>query len=289
MVFELRRVLLLGASIAVAACAGHDGSRVLPTSEAGQGQAALPTGTGAPGSTPAIVMESSDGDAPAGFVPSFRVRPRPDEDGVIRGYSPLTVEFDLCNSTPDAGKTLHFFFDWTFDHRPDTAGTGDACRQEHTYRLDRGSSEAQGFETNVCVVNGDPRGPGRESLYFSCRSYRVALPAPPTRRPNVAPGVCAGTLFDPGNGVTGCWYTAPALGMTCGQVCASHGGFDSVASQHTGNAVGFLFWPAKANGSNWVTIECSSTDNNTNWGATGNAPDANFSHPACYVNCACTQ
>lgn len=48
-----------------------------------------------------------------------------------------------------------------------------------------------------------------------------------------------------------------------------------------------MFWPNKANGGTWMSIECSSTDNNTNWGANGQVPDANFTHQACYVNCAC--
>ena len=85
----------------------------------------------------------------------------------------------------------------------------------------------------------------------------------------------------------GCWYTAPNLGMNCTDVCAPHGGFNVAASTHVGNMVGFHFWPAKANGSDWMTVECSSTDNNTNWGATGQAADPAFSHPACYVNCGC--
>ncbi|MCA9699513.1 MAG: DUF4215 domain-containing protein, partial [Myxococcales bacterium] len=100
---------------------------------------------------------------------------------------------------------------------------------------------------------------------------------------------CGGSLFNPGNGIMGCWYTAPALNMSCTEVCAGHGGFNTQASQHTGNAVGMLFWPNKSNGGNWVTVECSSTDNNTNWGANNGAPDAAFKHSACYVNCACNQ
>jgi cysteine-rich repeat protein len=99
--------------------------------------------------------------------------------------------------------------------------------------------------------------------------------------------VCGGIVFDPGNGIAGCWYTADNVGMTCTDVCMSHGGFDAVASQHNGNAVGFQFWPAKANGGDWETVECSSTDNDTNWGANGMVPDPLFSHPACYLNCAC--
>ena len=84
-----------------------------------------------------------------------------------------------------------------------------------------------------------------------------------------------------------CWYTAPALGMSCNDVCAPHGGFDVAGSQHTGNAVGMHFWPGKASGTNWVSVECSSTDNNTNWGADGSAPDGNYWHQFCYTNCAC--
>lgn len=36
-----------------------------------------------------------------------------------------------------------------------------------------------------------------------------------------------------------------------------------------------------------MSIECSSTDNNTNWGANGQVPDANFTHQTRHVNCAC--
>ena len=99
-----------------------------------------------------------------------------------------------------------------------------------------------------------------------------------------AVAACAGWSW---NG--GCWYTAGAVNQTCTTVCQTHGGFNIGASTHAGNQVGMHFWPAKANGSNWVNIECSSTDNNTNWGANGMAPDPNWSHPACYVNCACNK
>lgn len=100
---------------------------------------------------------------------------------------------------------------------------------------------------------------------------------------------CQGAQLNPGNGILGCWYTAPAPGMSCAQVCANHGGFDAVASQHVGNAIGVFFWPAKADRGDWEAIECSSTDNNTNWGANGQVPDPNWSFGACHVNCACFQ
>jgi hypothetical protein len=101
---------------------------------------------------------------------------------------------------------------------------------------------------------------------------------------NVSPSTCGGWLW---NGA--CWYTSAAVGMTCNQVCADKGGFDAAGSQHTGNDVGKHFWPGKADGYDWVSVECSSTDNNTNWGANGQWPDGNWTHPYCYVNCACNQ
>ena len=83
-----------------------------------------------------------------------------------------------------------------------------------------------------------------------------------------------------------CWYTG-SLGQSCNSVCASHCGFDVQGSKHTGNTVGFHFWPGKNNGSNWVSVECSSTDNNTNWGANGSTPSGTFTHSACHLNCGC--
>jgi hypothetical protein len=85
----------------------------------------------------------------------------------------------------------------------------------------------------------------------------------------------------------GCWFTSPEVGMTCNEVCAQYGYFDVVGSQHTGNQIGKYFWPDKADGSNWDSVECSSIDNNTNWGANGSVPDGDFSHPYCYLNCSC--
>jgi hypothetical protein len=83
------------------------------------------------------------------------------------------------------------------------------------------------------------------------------------------------------------WYTAPNVGMSCNQVCANYGGFNVEGSKHTGNAVGKHFYPSKADHSNWQSVECSSTDNNVNWGANGATPNGDWSHSACYVNCAC--
>jgi hypothetical protein len=84
------------------------------------------------------------------------------------------------------------------------------------------------------------------------------------------------------------WFTSPIPGMSCNELCKSKGRvFDVQESQHVGNQYGRSFYPNKKNGENWVSIECSSTDNNTNWGANGGAPDGNWKFSACHVNCAC--
>ena len=84
------------------------------------------------------------------------------------------------------------------------------------------------------------------------------------------------------------WYTSPSVGWSCDQLCAYEGlTFNQAGSQHSGNQVGFHFWPNKNNGGNWVEVECSSTDNNTNWGANGGVPSGSWTHSACHVNCAC--
>jgi len=84
----------------------------------------------------------------------------------------------------------------------------------------------------------------------------------------------------------GCWYSGNE-GESCADTCAANCGFDPVNSQHAGNAVGFYFWPGKAFGGDWVAIECSSTDNNTNWGANNTVPDELYTFGTCHLNCAC--
>jgi hypothetical protein len=135
-------------------------------------------------------MESSRGLAPEGFKTVIRANPKPSEDGVIHGDSPITVEYDACGSTVEPGKTAHFLYDFEFDHVPDVVGTGDACAQKHTYRIPKDATGAVVIETNVCVTNGDPN-VHDGSTYFSCRTYRIGLPEPkaPCQSPDgVAPG-----------------------------------------------------------------------------------------------------
>lgn len=122
---------------------------------------------------------TSQGAEPAGFKAVFRVNPKPDTEGIIQGDSPLTVHFDVCSSRTDADKPLSYLYDWDFNHVADVVGTGDACQQEHKYDVRR-FPQARGkvlFETNICVVSGDPRvhGPG---THFACRAFKVSLPVP---------------------------------------------------------------------------------------------------------------
>jgi hypothetical protein len=96
---------------------------------------------------------------------------------------------------------------------------------------------------------------------------------------------CGGWQHDAGGGL-GCWYTGTA-GQSCNTVCASHGGFNPTTSTHTGNRAGRHFWSSKASGGNVVSVECSSTDDNTNWGADGNTPSGSYSSPVCMLSCSC--
>ncbi len=78
--------------------------------------------------------------------------------------------------------------------------------------------------------------------------------------------------------------------MSCNELCRSKGRvFDVEKSQHVGNQYGRSFYPNKANGHNWETIECSSiyNDQNTNFGANGGVPNGDWKHTSCHVNCAC--
>jgi len=86
--------------------------------------------------------------------------------------------------------------------------------------------------------------------------------------------------------INSCWYPS-ALSQNCNAVCQNHGGLDTVNGAHMGHPICDHFYPAKSPGSNWVTVECCSTDNNTKWGATGAVPDGTFSHAACYLMCPC--
>jgi hypothetical protein len=93
-------------------------------------------------------------------------------------------------------------------------GTGDACHQSHKYNV-KSAPDGKGeaiFETNICVVNADPRAhaPG---AYYSCRTYRVGLP-----RAGSAKGVsCDATTVCGANevGLNGVCYYLDGSGGTC--------------------------------------------------------------------------
>jgi hypothetical protein len=172
--------LIIGLGLAMAACG--DRSAPLPTSPGAQQVAETPSGTVAiqPPFDPSegIGYAESVGVPPAGFKTVVRVKPRPGSDGVIRGETPFTVVFDLCDSTADAGKTLFYLYDWDFNHRADLVGTGTACRQEHTYRVQPQAQKGDEIiRTNLCVVNGNPRAHD-SSTFFACRAYTIAVPIP---------------------------------------------------------------------------------------------------------------
>ncbi len=168
---------VLSVGVVLASCSGSGGSPQSPAAPAPVTQ----------GADRGIVMESSRGLAPEGFKLAMKVDPKPGLDGIIREGSPVTVEVDLCGSTPDAGKTLHFLYDWDFNDLAEVVGTGDACVQKHTYRVPKDATKDLVLESNVCVTNGDP-GVHDGSTYFSCRVVRVALPKPASCSSGLAEG-----------------------------------------------------------------------------------------------------
>ncbi len=182
------KAVVLGSSVLavlfLAACNGGAPSPGGPSSP-GAPPPVTPASPGGPGTATAapaapddqIAYLESAGAYPPGFQPKFRVSPGPGVDGVIRGASPLEVEFDLCGSTAEAGKSPRFLFDWDFDHVADAVGGRDACHQVHRFRVPSGNGgRDQNLRANVCVANGDTRGDA--GTYVSCRSYALAIPTP---------------------------------------------------------------------------------------------------------------
>lgn len=154
-------------ALTLAACGGSDGvAPQLPTAPVG------PTGARP---DPGIVMESSLGLAPAGFKMISHIDPKAGEDGVIRAQSPVTVTFDLCNSTVDDGGHPWFLFDFDFDHVADVIGKADSCQQTHTYRIPLDATRDVRLAANVCFANADPSA-HKPGTYFSCRSVEIGLP-----------------------------------------------------------------------------------------------------------------
>ncbi len=195
------RAIALG--VVLASCGGNGGAPQSPVAPA-----PVVVGAGA-----GYVMASSQGLAPEGFKLAMKLDPKPGEDGIIRAGEPVTVEVDLCGSTADDGKTLHYLFDWDFNDLADVAGTGDDCVQKHTYRAPKDATKDVVLESNVCVTNGDP-GVHNGSTYFSCRTIRVALQPRPQ-------GVCAGAFAVP----EGCYaYQGGTFGWEGGA-----GPYDAVA------------------------------------------------------------
>lgn len=160
------RAVAIASSLGGVACGAYQRDGDLPTA---------PAALAVPASPFEIVMESSQGVAPAGFELVSHTDPKADEGGVIRAESPLTVAFDLCGSTVNDGGHPWFLFDFDFDHVPDVIGKAESCRQTRTYRLRFDADQDALIAANFCLANADPsvRKPG---TYFSCRSVRIALP-----------------------------------------------------------------------------------------------------------------
>ncbi len=167
----LRRGLAPAVALCVAACGAGD--RATPSSPSAVQSTRTPD-TRTPGVGVALPAESS-GTKPVGFDSSIRVNPKPDEDGIIRGNSPLEVEIDVCQSKQGEGAPLTYLLDWNFDSFADAAATGDDCVFTHRFAVPVGATgAARSLRANVCVVSGNPNVKGPDT-YFSCRALRFEL------------------------------------------------------------------------------------------------------------------
>lgn len=171
-----RRVLVAAASFLLVACNQNRSDVTGPSAGSATPATATAARVWGNAAEPVAIVESS-ADEPEGFRTLILSDPRRNEEGQLVGTSPFTVEFDACRSSAGEGGTLYFYFDWDFDHRADVWGTGDACRQVHTYKT-KPVEDARGnevFETNVCIATGDLRQHDPET-YVSCREFTIILP-----------------------------------------------------------------------------------------------------------------
>jgi hypothetical protein len=132
---------------------------------------------------------ASLGPPPEGFKLVLRSLPQTDVDGVIRGNTPVSVDFDACRSRGDAGKSLFFWFDWDFDNVADVGGAGGECAQQHVYRTPPNATGNVEIDTNICVANGDIRRHD-PATFVACRRFKIVMIAPevvPTPAPRPTP------------------------------------------------------------------------------------------------------
>lgn len=166
----LRRGLVPAVALCLVSCGGGDGSPAAPSAPV-----AAQTPQAATRTSGAAMPAETSGVKPDGFDASIRVDPKPGEDGVIRGDSPLELTVDMCHSTPGEGAPLTYLADWNFDSFADAAGTGDDCVFTHRFSVPAGATPSQrSLRANVCVVSGNPNFKG-PNTYFSCRAIRLEL------------------------------------------------------------------------------------------------------------------
>jgi hypothetical protein len=255
-------------ALVLASCgSGERSAPAFPTApELARATAAIPSAGGV------AMPVTSQGAQPAGFKAVLRVDPKPDEDGVIRGSSPLDVDIDACGSQAGEGGELTFLFDWDSDHVADVVGTGDACHQHHRYRV----SAAGEVRTNACVVSGSPNAPG-PSTYFSCRSFTFALVVPKSGAP--LSGSLVGS-YSVGAGPN--WQTNPPT-YSCVEACAVIFGGNS-SQYHCSTTSSSI--DGTANVSRWGLSDCAVVDEAFKINTTYNCGSANCSASA-YVQDNC--
>jgi hypothetical protein len=113
----------------------------------------------------------SGGQPPAGGnqAPTAVFKSTPAAVGpTITGASPLTVTFNMCQSSDPEGDPLYFLFDFEGDEKFDFGGlTGGNCRVDHVYTTGR-------YEPVNCLYDRDKNG---KALHDDiCKTYVVIVP-----------------------------------------------------------------------------------------------------------------
>jgi hypothetical protein len=136
----------------------------------------------APAATPAPTPPAVPSPSPgvnAGNRPPiaiFKTNPEPDHNGkgVIRGVSPLQVQFNMCASHDPDGNPLVYTHDFDGDGVDDLKGFGgNNCRRSFTYVFSH-VVQAQVFTPRQCLTDTDAV-TGERLHDKQCATYRIEV------------------------------------------------------------------------------------------------------------------
>lgn len=125
-----------------------------------------------PASSPVPSVDANN-SAP---IAIFKTNPAPDHNGkgVIRGKSPLVVQFNMCASHDPDGNPLVYTHDFDGDGIDELKGFGgNNCRRSFTYLFSHGV-QAQVFAPRQCLTDTDAV-TGARLHDKQCVSYQIEV------------------------------------------------------------------------------------------------------------------